>query len=159
MVSATVKGTLIFMLGSALSVTGHGRPYLLSDTISIRGRVISQEWRLKNGNTLLAGGRLIWNGGFRYSPLDEAASAISREFEPDKEALWSKRIPANLRIDTRLAYHIFYGKASLDIALDIQNLTNRYNPSGIRYQQLTNTTGLRYHPGELIPLLSVTCQF
>lgn len=118
-----------------------------------------REWMLNNQNTLLVGGRAIWNGGHRYTPINLQAAQAAGYYVPDWSSPWSAQLASYFRIDSRIAYHIFRPAYSLLISLDIQNLSNRKNERGVRYDPEHRQLRRRIHPGGLIPLLSMECKF
>ena len=71
-------------------------------------------------------GRLLLNGGLRYTPLDLEASIAQqrsvREAEP-----FGKRLPYYMRLDLGVYFHISGRKLAQRIGLQVQNLTSREN--------------------------------
>ena len=114
-----------------------------------------KEWTFRSGNTFLLGGRSLYNGGFRFTPFDAAASELARAYVPDTTQPWADQVDPYFRIDTRTAYRFNFSNSSLLLSLDIQNLTNHDNPRGIRYLAESNTLDFRNHPSGFLPLLGI----
>lgn len=118
-----------------------------------------KEWKINGQNTLLLGGRTIWNGGQRYTPIDLDAAQAAGYYVPNLNAPWSAQLAPYFRTDARIAYRIFRPYYTLLLSLDIQNLTNRQNERGVRYDRSSRQLQARAHPGGLIPLLGIACKF
>ena len=63
-----------------------------------------KEWELKKGGIFQLGGRMVYNGGLKYTPGDEAQSKLLGEFVPQEGAAFTENVGAYFRIDTRIAY-------------------------------------------------------
>ncbi len=118
-----------------------------------------KEFYLKKGRILQLGGRLLFNGGFRYTPYDPAKSAEKGEYVALKDADFTRQVPPYYRVDTRFAYRFNARKVSGNISLDIQNVMNRINPTSVGYDAATNTTYIQYRGSELVPVLSFQFDF
>ncbi|MBT5428104.1 MAG: TonB-dependent receptor, partial [Bacteroidetes bacterium] len=106
------------------------------------------------------GARLIYNGGYRYTTLDEAKSVEAGYFVGVEGAYNQSRMPAYWRIDTRVAYRFSRPKWAMNISLDIQNVTNHKNANGVWYNGNINEIAYRYHPGNaLIPMVNFAVDF
>ena len=120
---------------------------------------IGREFILKNNGVLQAGIRCLLNGGFRYSPLDPVLSAAEGRFIPLAGAEWSEQVDPYLRFDSRISFRKEKSKYSYVLSLDIQNLTNRFNPFAVGYDATNNLLTFRRHTGGLIPVLSYQIDF
>ncbi|MFK7936124.1 MAG: hypothetical protein AB8G22_21600, partial [Saprospiraceae bacterium] len=118
-----------------------------------------REFSIGEGKTLQVGARILYNGGNRYTPLDEAASAEDGVYVPDTDLTNSLQIPNYFRIDTRIAYRYNAPKLAGSITLDIQNLTNRQNPNGVGYSADLNQLFVRNHSSGLVPVLTFVFDF
>jgi len=118
-----------------------------------------KEFTFRNQATLQAGFRALYNGGFRYSPLDPVASARLGSYIPLKTKEWTSQVKPYFRIDSRVAYRFnrkgFYGHLSLDI----QNLTNHRNISFVSYDAVANRLNFTRFGGGFIPVLSFQMDF
>lgn len=120
------------------------------------GRELS--WR--KGRAFQFGGRLLFNGGFRYTPFDPVLSARQGTYVPLAGAWWDGQVDPYWRIDARLAYRYNAPKLSGAISLDIQNLTSRKNISSVGYDGATNALYFRRYPGgDFIPVLAFQFDF
>ena len=120
---------------------------------------IGREVAFKKGRILQFGARVLYNGGNRYSPINEAASALVDGFVTDDSQLYSARVPNYFRIDTRIAYRYNSPRLSGNISLDIQNIENRKNPNGVAYDNETNSLQIRTHNSGLVPVLAFQFDF
>lgn len=120
------------------------------------GRELS--WR--KGRAFQFGGRLLFNGGFRYTPFDPVLSAQRGTYVPLAGAWWDGQVDPYWRVDARLAYRYNAPKLSGSISLDIQNLTSRKNISSVGYDAANNALFFRRYPGgDFIPVLAFQFDF
>ncbi|MGB0863407.1 MAG: TonB-dependent receptor [Saprospiraceae bacterium] len=125
----------------------------------VTGLTIGREFAFKKGRILQIGARVLYNGGNRYSPLDEAASEAAEVYIIDKNQAFSKRIPNYFRIDTRISYRYNTRKLAGSISLDIQNVTNRQNPNNVNYNKEINRLSFSNHSSGLVPVLAFQFDF
>ena len=118
-----------------------------------------REFTFKNGSVFQLGGRSIYNGGFRYTPLDPAASANQRTYVALKGADYSVQAPAYFRIDGRVSYRTNKRRHATVISLDVQNTTNRINVTSVQYNSLENRLETRKTGNGLVPVLSYQIDF
>ncbi|MCD6347762.1 MAG: TonB-dependent receptor [Bacteroidales bacterium] len=119
-----------------------------------------KEIDFSQGRVLQFGARLILNGGYRYTTLDETLSAEKGYFVGEDGAYNQSRMPAYWRIDTRVAYRFSRPKWAMNISLDIQNVTNHRNANGVWYNGNLNEIAYHYHPGNaLIPMINFAVDF
>lgn len=121
---------------------------------------LGREFEFGNAKTLQVGARLLYNGGFRYSPHDPVASAAAGTYVQLAGQEWSEQVPAYMRIDARIAYRYNAKRFAGSISLDIQNLTSRKNINAVGYNALTNELEERNYPGgDFIPVLAFQFDF
>lgn len=113
----------------------------------------------KKGSILQIGARVLYNGGFRYTPHDPIRSLEEGRFVALDANSNSLQVGPYFRIDTRIAYRINKPKSSQIIQLDIQNVMNRPNNNNVGYDPITNELFFRNHPSGLIPILSWQIDF
>ncbi|MFN0203073.1 MAG: carboxypeptidase-like regulatory domain-containing protein, partial [Bacteroidia bacterium] len=118
-----------------------------------------KEFSLKKNRVLQIGGRILWSGNAPYTPYDPVLSAQSGTYVPLKDADNSKQLPNYFRWDTRIQYRYNAKKLAGSISLDIQNVINRANASGVGYDALTNTTFIQYRSGTFVPVISFQFDF
>jgi hypothetical protein len=112
------------------------------------------------GRVLQFGGRLIYNGGYRYTTLDPDVSAEKGYFVGLEGAFNQSNMPDYWRIDTRIAYRWSKRKYAMLVSLDIQNVTNHKNPNGVWYNGNINEIAYNFHPGNaLIPMVNFAVDF
>jgi hypothetical protein len=121
---------------------------------------IGREFEFGNAKTLQVGFRILYNGGFRYSPYDPIASAAESRYVMLAGEEWSAQVPAYKRVDARIAYRYNAKRFSGSISLDIQNLTSERNINAVAYNSLDNTLEFRNYPGgDFIPVLAFQFDF
>ncbi len=120
---------------------------------------IGREFEMKKERTLQVGGRILYNGGNRYTPLDATLSQEMGVYVGDPLLTNTAQLPSYFRIDTRIAYRYNAPKLAGSISLDIQNITARNNPNGVSYDAASNELTLRTHSSGLVPVLSFGFDF
>jgi hypothetical protein len=128
-------------------------------TTFISGLTAGKEFTFKNASVLQVGFRSMYNGGFRYTPLDVAKATTTHRYEPLLGQEWSKQVAPYRRIDLRIAYTRNKRAFSSVLALDIQNLTNYHNISYVGYDPSKNGLYFSGHPSGFTPILSYRCDF
>jgi hypothetical protein len=118
-----------------------------------------KEFNFKKGRVIQVGGRYLLSGGAPYTPLDPVLSKKAGGYIQIKNADNSARIPNYSRLDMRIQYRYNAKKLSGSISLDIQNVTNHINATGVGYDAATNTTIVQYRGGGLIPILAFQFDF
>lgn len=118
-----------------------------------------KEFTFKNGSVLQVGGRSIYNGGYRYTPLDEVESAIQKKYVAKVGADYSAFAPNYFRIDGRVSYRTNRKKFASVISLDIQNVSNHINYTSVQYNSTTNKLEPRKSGSSLVPILSYQLDF
>lgn len=124
--------------------------------------MFGKEWTLRRGAVLQLGGRLIYNGGQRLTPLKEGAviSRYALEAPLDENRPFTDKIDAYFRPDARIALRKNKKKSAYTLALDIQNVMNRKNVDALsrKYDPDKNDWVYRSQSG-LTPLLSFQIDF
>lgn len=118
-----------------------------------------KEFTFKKGSVLQAGARVLYNGGFRYTPFDPVQSQQEGRFIPLENGANQGQVDPYFRIDARISYRKNNKRTSSTLSLDVQNVMNRPNPNNIRYNPTTNSLEFRNHPSGLIPILSYEVTF
>lgn len=118
-----------------------------------------KEFSFRKGRVLQVGGRFLFSGGARYTPLDAVQSKIKGYYVPLREKENEAQVPNYYRLDTRIQYRYNAKKLSGSISLDIQNALNHINATGVGYDALTNTTYVQYRGGGLIPVMAFQFDF
>lgn len=112
------------------------------------------------GRVLQFGGRLLLNGGYRYTTLDLIKSAEENRYVGLEGATNASQMPNYWRFDTRIAYRWSKPKYAMHVSLDIQNVTNHKNPNGVWYNNNLHSIAYNYHPGNaLIPMVNFAVDF
>lgn len=85
------------------------------------------EYPINNKWTLFAAPQIVLSGGLRYTPVDEATSVAQHEIVYQTDKWFHSKLPAYLRIDTRIGARLNGKKASQEWGIDLINITNRKN--------------------------------
>jgi hypothetical protein len=127
-------------------------PYVLDQPHSLTvlaTTALGDSWRI--------GGRFRYTTGNPFTPVDHAVMNGSSYTAVDGPLL-SERLPAFLQIDLRIDHAWRRSWGTLNLYLDVQNVTNRDNAEGVTYSrdytQRNYTTGLPIFPAigvEYIP--------
>ena len=127
-------------------------PYVLDQPHSITvlaTTALGDSWRL--------GGRFRYTTGNPFTPVDHAVMTGSQYVAIDGPLL-SERLPDFFQLDLRVDHAWRRSWGTLDLYIDVQNVTNRANPEGVTYNrdysQRSYTTGLPVFPSigvEYIP--------
>jgi CarboxypepD_reg-like domain/TonB-dependent Receptor Plug Domain len=129
------------------------------NTLFSSSYTFGKEFPFKNGNILQLGGRFLYNGGFRFTPLDAAKSKAAGKYIGDQTKENEGQVPAYSRLDTRVAYRFNGKKTGGNISLDFQNATNKLNATNVAYDAKTNSTITEYRGSGFIPVLTFQFDF
>lgn len=121
---------------------------------------MGKEIEFKNGGALHVGGRLLYNGGYRYTPFDPVRSSMASQYVPLANSFYNFQVSLYSRLDSSISYRYNNKKYSESISLDIQNLTIKKNLNGASYNSELNELNFsRFDGGEIIPVLSFVFDF
>lgn len=119
------------------------------------GISITSGREFKTNRTIWQGGfRAMYNGGFRYSPLDSKASKEYGFYMPVVSDFNTLQAPNYYRIDGRIAAKFKIKGKATTVSLDIQNVTANNNYSRVRYYPSTNELKLERKGVGLVPIFS-----
>ncbi len=148
-----------FFESNSISNTGEKHPTRYS-TKWVSSYTLGREFEFKKGGALQIGARILYNGGYRYTPHDPVLSAIEKQFVPLANSFWKSQVTPYSRVDSRIAYRFNRKRLSGSISLDVQNLTNKKNLKGVSYNAETNELGFRnFDGGDFIPVLNFVFDF
>ena len=102
--------------------------------------------------------KVLYTGGFRYTPIDIEASREQQQIEYITEQTFSHQNKDYFRTDLRLSMKINKKRTTSTLALDIQNVTNRKNIQGT-YFDLESEKMVESYQLPLIPVLSYRIEF
>jgi hypothetical protein len=110
--------------------------------------LFGKEFKLGTGQKYLSVNVKVTTIGGKYlTPVDvEASQALGRTVYQEEDAYSSKQDPY-FRTDLKIAYRKEYRKSTLEIALDLQNLTNNQNVFSQSYNPRTNSVVTQYQQG------------
>lgn len=118
------------------------------NTRYVANALFGKEWRVgKNKNFFSANIKLTTIGGKYLTPIDLVASQqAGRAIFRESEAFTEQQTPY-FRTDIKLAYRKEYRRSSLEIALDLQNVTANQNIFAQNYNPRTNQIVTQYQQG------------
>lgn len=119
---------------------------------------LGKEFYLKK-STLQIGARVLYNGGFRYTPPDYETSTEEEQYVADENQFYEAQVNPYFRIDARLAWFWNAKRSSGSISLDIQNLTDRRNTRSVGWNSELNELYFTRHPSGFIPVLAFQFDF
>lgn len=104
-----------------------------------------KEWRLGNNGRFFSLNLKLTTIGEKYlTPIDFAKSQEFGRTIYRNSAAYSERQSNYFRTDLRLAYRKEYAKSTLEVSLDLQNLTNNKNIFSQSYNPRTNSIATQY---------------
>ncbi|RDC61936.1 TonB-dependent receptor [Adhaeribacter pallidiroseus] len=117
-----------------------------------------KEIALGNRNNTLSLNWKITSAGGRYvRPIDLAASAEQRTTVYQDNRAYSENLSSYFRMDFKFGYKINRSRLTHEIALDLQNITNKENVYQRAYNPRTQRIGTAYQQGFLpIPFYRLT---
>jgi hypothetical protein len=122
---------------------------------------MGKEWhftRKEKNRTFGFNIKSVFVGGFRYTPIDLAASIAAGETKYQTDKSFEEKNPDYYRLDIRASLKRNYKKITSTVALDIQNTTNRKNVGGQYFDVKTGQIKYWYQ-APLIPILSYKVEF
>lgn len=107
-----------------------------------------KEFRVgKNRNFLTLNVKVTTIGGRYFTPLDLNASATRGQAVYVESLAYSEKQAPYFRADFRVAYRKEYKRSTLEVALDLQNVTNYQNIFAETYNARTNSISYQYQQG------------
>ena len=120
---------------------------------------LGKEFAFKKGSVLQMGGRVIYNGGFRYTTPDWDLSRAEGRFIGDESQVFASQISPYYRIDARISYRVNKKKFASVLNLDVQNILNRKNSRSVGWDAVANDLNFGVHGGGFVPVLSYQVDF
>lgn len=102
--------------------------------------------------------KLTYYGGYRDTPINQAASQAQGETIYITEQAFSEKLPDYFRTDVRFSWKRNRPHSTRTLSLDLQNAMNRQNIFGRYFDATTGTVRTSYQTG-LIPVLSYRVAF
>lgn len=122
--------------------------------------LFGKEWQLgkDDQNVLSINSRFTYQGGNRYSPIDQPASDVAKKAIFDENKAFSMQVEPALNVHFTASYKLNKRKSSREIALKILNLTSQPDFNGFRYNLQTRAVEKDLNP-IVIPNLSYKIEF
>lgn len=126
------KGYYFLVTASVFNSRYAGSDGIERNTTFNTGRVLNvlagKEFRVgRKGSVLAVNVKMSSVGGRYMTPLDLAASRAAGHSVYKDNLAYSERQPDYFRTDLKIAYRKEYKKSTLELAVDLQNLTNHQN--------------------------------
>lgn len=125
------KGLYYLLTTSLFDSNYRGSDGVLRNTAFNMGYVINalagKEWKFRKERYFGISVKISAVGGRYLSPIDIAASTADGEIQFVESEAYSLRQPAYFRSDVKLSYRKEYRKSTLELSLDLQNVTNNEN--------------------------------
>jgi len=126
------KGFYYLLTGSLFSSRYKGSDGIWRNSAFNLGNVLNilggKEWKVgKRENTFGLSVKLSWAGGKYLSPVDIQASTNDGEIQYDETNAFSVKQPDYFRTDLKFSYRKEFKRSTMELALDLQNITNNEN--------------------------------
>jgi hypothetical protein len=105
-----------------------------------------------------ANGRLTYQGGDHYTPLNYAATMAGKEVVADERNAYAQQLPATLTAHLTASFKINRNKLSHEIALKVINISGTPDFYGYQYNYKTNAID-KHEEVIFIPNLSYRIDF
>ena len=102
--------------------------------------------------------RIFYQGGYRNTPIDAAASAMQNSTVFDDSKAFSEKLDDYFRLDFRLYFKRYKPNYTRTFSIDIQNLTNQQNIAYYYFDHFLDKVVTKYQLG-IVPYLSYRIEF
>ncbi len=116
------------------------------------------EWKTGKQSLLAVDLKIVYAGGNRYLPIDEAASIREDGTVYDWENAYAERFPDYFRLNARLSYRMNMRKINQEWSLDLQNITNQQNVFTQNWNNSTKEISTSYQMG-FMPMVTYRIYF
>jgi len=122
--------------------------------------LIGKEWKMgkSSQNIFSVNTKASYQGGNRYSPINIAASDLSREVVFDETNAFKMQIEPALSLHFTASYRVNKKHSSREIALKIINLTGQADFNGFKYNFINRAVDMDL-ASVVIPNLSYKIEF
>jgi len=104
----------------------------------------------KRKKTFTVNLKTTFNGGQRYTPIDEAASLAAQKDIYIDNLAWSKKFRDYMRTDLKLAYKMNGKRVTIEWSLEITNIFNQNNVFNQTFNRKTGESYFTYQLGRMI---------
>lgn len=156
------KGYYFLITGSLINAQYKGSDGVERNTAFNTGHVLNvlagKEFKVgKKGSVLALNAKVGTIGGRYLTPLDLAASQMAGSAVYISTQAFSVKQPDYFRADFKIAYRKEFRKSTMEISLDLQNITNHRNVFNQTYDRRTNKIVNNYQQGFFpVPLFRYT---
>lgn len=156
------KGFYFLITGSLINSRYEGSDGIERNTAFNTGHVLNvlagREFKIgKKGNVLALNIKVSTIGGRYLTPLDLTLSQLSGSAVYLSSQAFSMKQPDYFRTDFKIAYRKEFRRSTMEISLDLQNITNHKNVFNQVYDRRTNRIVYNYQQGFFpVPLFRYT---
>jgi hypothetical protein len=119
-----------------------------------------KDFRVGKGKKDIIGvnAKVFFAGSKRITPIDLEASKVQGEEVRDELQINEGRTDDYFRLDMKVSYRHNFKRLAFEIAVDVQNLTNRKNELSRKYDIDTESIKKKYQQG-IIPVMRLRVEF
>jgi hypothetical protein len=156
------KGFYFLITGSLFNSTYKGSDGIERNTAFNTGNVLNvlggKEFKLgKKGDVIAINLRTCWTGGRYLTPVDFNLSQQAGTAVYIDDKAYSEKQPDYFRVDVKIAYRKEFKRATMEFAVDLQNVTNQENVFRQTYNVRYNKVVTEYQQGFFpVPLFRLT---
>ena len=156
------EGLYYMLTGSLFSSRYVGSDGIDRNTAFNNGYVVNvlagYQYRVTPSNSLTISFRLNSSGGRYLTPIDLAASSLAGRVVYDEQRAFSERQSPYFRSDVRIGYQMEFSNSTLEIAIDLMNITNHQNIFIQTFNPRAQAIATQYQQG-FIPVPTVRWTF
>lgn len=159
------KGFYYLFTGSVFKSEYYGSDKVWRNTRFNRGYLFNalagKEWMIgrQQQNIFSANVRFTYQGGDRFSPIDEEASHAIKDIEIDETRAFSEQFPSIITADFTVSYRLNRKRISHEFAVKLLNATGQTGQYGYIYKEKTGKIERLDVNGLFLPNISYKIQF
>jgi hypothetical protein len=166
-IERSFSGNFYFLLTGSLFDSkykpGDGRWYnTYYNTIFVSNLLIGKDFYFgnKKRNSIGINAKYLIRGGYRYTPVDKAASVKAKRIIPDYTKTYAEQLPEFLRIDGGINFRRNNPGFSWIVMLDVQNVTDRNNTFRKRFSYKNGEISTTYdYSIGMVPVFNFRIEF
>jgi len=112
----------------------------------------------EKANSLGFSMRGVWYGGNWYTPIDVPLSISNNSETRNNKEAYSRKAPDYYRVDFQVGFRKNMKKSTMELRLDVQNITNHKNFYDVHYNHEKQDEEVIYQMG-IIPVLNFRIEF
>jgi hypothetical protein len=116
------------------------------------------EWKTGKQSLLAVDLKMVYAGGNRFLPIDEAASIREGGAVYEWDQAYAERFPDYFRLNARVTYRLNMRKINQEWSVDLQNMTNQQNVFTQNWNNSTQEISTSYQMG-FMPMVTYRIYF